>query len=355
MSDPTFNLASSARAIAGMEDAVHLFEQKGRVEQSIVSGDTSLALDTSKAFLESVFKTILSDRVPGCDLEQDLTPLFKCLKVSLPFNRDAKAQNMLSNMTGAIVHSIAELRNRFGAASHGNDGYHQNPIEQADAELVARLADGVAGFVFNKHKANIDPSSAVRIYYDDYPDFNDFWDAQNEGYFFHLDDTRVLEILPSKLLFMADADALAYREMLLQFRSSEIEDQVGEDAGDQSITVPESIIPSEVVEATLVVQPVIPIPEGAQLIFETIAIHNVPINDGNSESLFIASSAIAEFAKLDAGVDWQNRDSLRAAFRNHIRRLLTKFIQPEELLLSVTDAVLEKAAEIYPSQMGASV
>lgn len=353
MSDPLFFLASSTRAIANADGAVHLIEQKERVEQAVVRGDAALALDTSKAFLETIFKTILSDRLPNCDLEQDLNPLFKCVKSTLQFNRDEAANTMLEKLTGSVVHNIGELRNKFGAASHGKDGYHENPIELADAELIARLVDGVAGFVFHKHKANLDPSSAVRIFYQDYPEFNDFWDSQYEGYIFQLDDTRKLEILPSKLLFQADPDALAYREMLLQYRSTEIEDAEIDDEDATETEINENKIPAEIIEPTNLVQPLIPAAEGAKQIHNAILskYENASVED--SENLFTTSTYIAEYAVNDAGVDWQNRDSLRAAFRTYIRRQLGKIIQTDDLLQKTTEAALEKAAEIYPSQMGA--
>lgn len=237
MSDQTFFLASSTRAIAGSENAIHLIEQKERVEQAVVAKDAALALDTAKAFLETIFKTILSDRVSNADLTQDLNPLYKCVKNALLLNRNSEANDILGKLTSSVVHNIAELRNKYGAASHGKDGHYQNPIEMPEAEMVAHLVDGVAGFILHKHKANGDPSLAVRIYYQDYPEFNEFWDNQNESYKFKLAEDRVLELLPSKLLFVSDPDAIAYREMLLQFLSSEKDDKEMADDAFEAFTI----------------------------------------------------------------------------------------------------------------------
>lgn len=223
MSDSEFFLSSSTRALAGTNDAVHLIEQKERVEQAVVSNDPALTLDTAKAFLESIFKTILSDRVATPNLDQDLSPLYRSVREVLPLNQDAAANEILKRLTNSIVHSVAELRNNYGAASHGNDGYFENPIEMPEAEMVARVVDGMAGFLFLKHKAHGDPEQAARIYYGEYPEFDDFLDNQWKGYDLPLSDAHRISLPASKIIFITEPDA--YREMLLQYLSTEKEDQ----------------------------------------------------------------------------------------------------------------------------------
>lgn len=223
MSDSEFFLSSSTRALAGTNDAVHLIEQKERVEQAVVSNDPALTLDTAKAFLESIFKTILSDRVAAPNLEQDLNPLYRCVRDVLPLNQDAAANEILKRLTNSIVHSVAELRNNYGAASHGNDGYFENPIEMPEAEMVARVVDGMAGFLFLKHKAHGNPELAARIYYGEYPEFDDFLDNQWKGYELPLSDAHSISLPASKIIFITEPEA--YREMLLQYLSTEKEDQ----------------------------------------------------------------------------------------------------------------------------------
>lgn len=147
MSETGFYLSSSTRAIAGSENAVNLIRQKERVEQAMASGDPALVLDTSKAFLESIFKTILSDRIENPDLDKKMSPLFVDVRNALSLNRDENARGLIRNISGAIVHNVAELRNKFGAASHGDDGYFDNPIGITEAEFVAQVVDGLAGFL----------------------------------------------------------------------------------------------------------------------------------------------------------------------------------------------------------------
>lgn len=223
MSDSEFILFSSTKAIAGSSEAVHLLEQKERLEQAVVAKDSALALDMAKAFLESVFKTILSDLLDNPDLNQDMNALYRSVRDNLPLNHDAEAANILSRLTNSIVYNVNELRNRYGAASHGDDGYFENPIEITEAEMVAEVVDGMVGFLYRKHKNQGNPELAARIYYRDYPEFNDYLDGQYEGYSMILGQGKSLNLSPSMLLFSADESM--YREMLLQYLSTEEEDR----------------------------------------------------------------------------------------------------------------------------------
>lgn len=216
-------LNSTTKAIIGIDSALTLIEQKERVESACCSGDTSLILDTSKALLETIFKTILHDRTSGIDLDQDMNPLFRIVKDNLIFNRDSDADVILKKIGSALVHHIAELRNRYGAASHGNDGYYENPIELPEAEMIAQMTDALSGLLITKHRQSTDPALANRIYYNDYPEFNDFVDEQWGGFTMDIGSEQRIIISSSKILF--DSDEKAYREMLLQYLSTEGEEE----------------------------------------------------------------------------------------------------------------------------------
>ncbi len=223
MIDPEFRLRSVTNAILGMVDAVHLIEQKERVEQAIVSGDAPLALDTSKSLLESVLKTILIDRIVDPNIDQDMNPLFRSVKDSLVLNRNSDADDIIKRIGSGLVHQVSELRNRYGAASHGDDGFYENPIEMPEVEMVAKMVDALCGLLIFKHKAEKNPAIAARIFYNDYPEFNDFVDGQWDGYELPLGENQTLNMPASKILFSTDEQA--YREMLLQYLSTEEEEQ----------------------------------------------------------------------------------------------------------------------------------
>nr|WP_320016200.1 abortive infection family protein [uncultured Desulfobacter sp.] len=222
MSDEITLLQSSTEALLLSESATHLNEQKDRIQLALTSTDPELVLDTSKDFLESVFKTILKDRNGDASLPLKLNPLFKTLRESLPMSYDKDVADHLEKMTSSIVHHIGELRNSYGAASHGNDGYYECPVKMDELHMIVQFVDGLSGFILKKHKESNDPEIATRIHYEDYPDFNDFWDEQYEGYELPFNSTEKLVVPASELLFKNDLKA--YREALLQFRSSAMED-----------------------------------------------------------------------------------------------------------------------------------
>lgn len=224
MAQRKFELQNTNYALQHAVDAVHLIEQKGRLEKAVLDEDAPLVLDTAKTLLESIFKTVLVDRLETPNLDQDFKPLYRNVRDEVPFNDNDEANSILGKLGGAIVHNVAELRNRFGAASHGDDGYFETPIQMNDAEMVAHVVDGLAGFVYRKHKHKNDPELAQRLYYSDYPEFNNFIDGQYPSYQFVLGESAGINILPSNIIFQSDQDV--YREMLLQFRDTEEFDEI---------------------------------------------------------------------------------------------------------------------------------
>ncbi|SFQ34106.1 abortive infection family protein [Enterovibrio norvegicus] len=222
MSNDTFRLRLSTRAVAETDTATHLIEQKERLESAIQEGDSSLSIDLSKAFLESVFKTIISDREETPNLGKDFYPLFNDVKQHVPFSKNDDISQKVSRLAGSIVNVTNELRNRYGAASHGDDGYHENPLRMAEVEFVLSSVDGLAAFLYKKHRETLEPDTHHRIQYDDYPDFNDWLDGQFDGFSLKLSEKINIEYTASQMLFSQDPSG--YREMLIQFTSTEEED-----------------------------------------------------------------------------------------------------------------------------------
>lgn len=220
--DNSFRLSLSTRAIAETDTAVHLIEQKERLESAIQSRDPSLSIDLSKAFLESVFKTIISDRIEDPNLRKEFFPLFRDVKDNLQFSDDEDISDKISRLAGSVVNVTNELRNRYGAASHGGDGYHQNPLRMKEVEFVLSSVDGLAAFLYSKHRETLEPEDHLRIQYDDYPEFNDWLDGQFDGFSMNLSESRTLEFTASQMLF--ERDPAAYREMLIQYSGTEEED-----------------------------------------------------------------------------------------------------------------------------------
>jgi len=222
MNENALRLPLSTRAIVGNEEAVHLIEQKERLESALLQRDAPLSLDLSKAFLETIFKTIINDRVAEANTNLEFGPLFRAVKDNLDFSENADINNLLGLLAGQIVNVTGQLRNRYGAASHGDDGYHTNPIKMVEAEFIASSVDGLASCIYKKHKETLEPEVAHRLRYDDYPEFNDWLDEQFDGYNLPLGNGNIIQFTASQMVFQHDMEG--YREMLVQYSSTEEEE-----------------------------------------------------------------------------------------------------------------------------------
>lgn len=214
-------LPSTSKAIAGNEAALHLLEQKQRVEFSVTTNDPALVLDTSKALLETTYKTILNDRGETFDASDDMNMLYKKVKNILTYNRDNEAKGMLEKLIGVIAHWVPELRNKYGASSHGKDGYFLCPIEMPEAEMVMHLVDGMAGFLLIKSRILATPENSQRIYYLDQEEFNEYLDTSNDPLDLKISGSKPIPY--SKFLF--DYDPEAYKEYLIQFLAQKKEEE----------------------------------------------------------------------------------------------------------------------------------
>ncbi len=221
MSEFEFLLPSTSKSIAGSEEALHLIEQIQRVAFSVTKKDSALTLDTTKALLETTYKTILKDRGKSFDDFDDMYALYEMVKQLLPFNRDDEANRILERLVGTVAHSVPKLRNKFGASSHGKDGYYFNPIEMPEAEMVVHLVDGVSGFLLRKSLELANPENSQRIYYEDYEEFNEYLDESNAPIDLKIANSKPIQY--SKVLF--DLDREAYKEYLIQFLTQKEEDE----------------------------------------------------------------------------------------------------------------------------------
>jgi hypothetical protein len=205
-------------AISGIDELEYLREQDTRRISAMHSEDYPLVVDTSKSLLECIFKTIINDRVAIEKLPSDMKPLYAEVRKVLTLSSTEKIQEDFTKVSNTIVHIIAEIRNRFGVASHANDGRFENPISKSDAVFLHRLTDALGSFLLLRHRQTSDPNLSTRLNYIDQAEFNEWLDQQKEG-FTSLDET----VTPySEALFKLDP--MGYREMYLQFVATEEED-----------------------------------------------------------------------------------------------------------------------------------
>jgi hypothetical protein len=149
--------AASLKGDAISVDSPYMLQQIERIENQVDS-DPRLAIGTAKELVETVCKTILTDRGVKFDAKAELMDLVKQTRAELKLVPDdipdsAKAadtiRKLLSNLA-TITQSLAELRNSYGTG-HGHDG-RQKGLSPRHARLAAGAACVLAKFLFETHQ-----------------------------------------------------------------------------------------------------------------------------------------------------------------------------------------------------------
>jgi len=140
----------------------HIEEQIAALERAVLE-NPSLAFDLAKFIVESMCKTILTERKIGFDKKDDLPKLFRAVTTNVPMlpiaasgEADAR-RKLLQTLNGlhTALQGVCELRNTCGFTSHGTEG--QRPaMEGVQAILAAQAADAIVGFLFSAHRVERD-------------------------------------------------------------------------------------------------------------------------------------------------------------------------------------------------------
>jgi len=137
----------------------HYVAQQVRRMQEAVEKDPELAIGTAKEFLETLCKTILSERGVAISKNEDFPALVKATVKSLrvvPQSLAAQPESektisaLLGNLS-AIGHQLAELRNQSGTG-HGKSTQHVG-LEKRHAKLAVGAAATLAVFLYECHEA----------------------------------------------------------------------------------------------------------------------------------------------------------------------------------------------------------
>ncbi|MCW3474352.1 abortive infection family protein [Limobrevibacterium gyesilva] len=147
---------ADARRIADALSSSHVAAQITRMRANIVP-DASLAIGSSKEFVESLCKGILDARRVPRTGKEDFPGLVSLTREALSLKVNPKSDATLRSMLGAlgtITNSIAELRGQVGT------GHGGAPETSAPPAGVARLAVNVAValgvFLWETHEASAD-------------------------------------------------------------------------------------------------------------------------------------------------------------------------------------------------------
>jgi len=203
-----FQMFSTRAAVLDGPIAEAIEQQLHAIENALLSVP-DFAFDLSKTLVESVCKTVLADIGQPADPNWDAPKLLKetTNKLSLlPRNQPdpTKASDSVTKTVRGMIQTIqglCELRNGYGMASHGRDGFSAR-LDLRQATLAAQAADTIVSFLYRVHRDALTRTPGVRVYYEDHADFNDAFDREYEP--IRLGE---VEILASRVLFQGDAEA----------------------------------------------------------------------------------------------------------------------------------------------------
>lgn len=149
---------SHAKQAAAALNATYISRQIGRMEKSIID-DPELAIGTAKEFIETICKTILSERGVAVDKGSDIPKLTRkvmreigLVDDGLPHASKIKdvVQRLLSNLA-TIGQGVGELRNLAGSG-HGKVASSEG-LEPRHARLTVAAASALGVFLFETYQA----------------------------------------------------------------------------------------------------------------------------------------------------------------------------------------------------------
>jgi len=218
-------------ALKGAREVLDISGGSARIKQTIdaleqaVEQSPPLALDLAKSLIETVCKTILTDKCITIDSKWTLQQLFSTTikqirLVPVGHTQFRESTDSLQKMMGGLlttIQGLSELRNNEGLAGHGQDAF-ETMLESMQAEFVAKVADSICCIIYKAHKQYPEVKHGNRFQYSDFPEFNN-----------HIDDLHgeltIFDIpyLTSEVLFKVDINA--YREQLTLYSSTDKEDE----------------------------------------------------------------------------------------------------------------------------------
>jgi hypothetical protein len=154
---PTPHL-DEAQRVAERLTGPYIAQQIKRLQEA-AAADSELAIGTAKEFLESICKTILTERGVPSSKNEDLPALVRTTvkrlaivppELSTQVHLEKTVTVLLNNL-GSIGHQLAELRNQFGTG-HGRPTDHVG-LPARHAKLAIGAAATLAVFLYESHEA----------------------------------------------------------------------------------------------------------------------------------------------------------------------------------------------------------
>lgn len=214
-SQEPFMMQGARQVLALAGAALHLEQQIKAIEQAVRDAP-NLTFDLARSLVETVCKTILTDRgtAPPSKYNDLLKDTFAAVQLAPPEAEAAVIEGFQKIIGGldSAIGGISALRQNMGLASHGKDAYNL-PMEDIQAEFIARAADAIVSFLYRCHR-QYSGLEARHLVYENYTLLNEYIDETN-------DPVRIFqyELLPSKVLFHTDREA--YREQVMEGLSND--------------------------------------------------------------------------------------------------------------------------------------
>lgn len=199
------NTISGKEQWNGLSDFIQSIEQNRRANPNV-------SLDAAKSLLESICKTILTNKGIGFRSDSKLGYLVKqtfgCLPVFQSLEaKDVEAAKGIIGSLETIGAKIGEFRNEHGFFSHGQD-IHGGQFDSYLTDLVITSTDVLTSFLISAYLQ--DDADKKRPFYEDFAFFNQWYDENNPWV-----EVENLGFSPSKVLFENDIEA--FKEAFNEF------------------------------------------------------------------------------------------------------------------------------------------
>lgn len=170
----------------------------------------SLCVEMCKSLIEGICKTIITNKKGPSSFPDQVNVLVKDTFDTLCLLEEETEKNDLAELgrrLASVTQKIAEIRNRAGFASHGQD--IKTPTVSPSLSLLAmKTTDVICGYILHYYFHH-NPEKGVRLHYEDNFTFNEYYDD-----LFPM-QIGSIDISASKALF--DQDIEAYKEALFGY------------------------------------------------------------------------------------------------------------------------------------------
>jgi hypothetical protein len=186
VSQSIFRMVGARAIMDSAGNAIQIRQQVETIEDSLTRVP-ALVFDLSKALVETVCKTILTEIGIPYSNDDDCPALLRQVTTHVrlfPSGHSAPAaitESIRKTVHGlnTIVQGLCEIRSREGIASHGRDAFAQN-LEPIQAMLAASAADSIVSFLWNTHKQYTPADKLGKITFTDNTEFNEWVDQLHE-------------------------------------------------------------------------------------------------------------------------------------------------------------------------------